>query len=47
MDLSYLFLLILWIALVAFWWNTRQRIHELQRQVDELASRLRDEPTRS
>jgi hypothetical protein len=46
MHLSYLFILILWIAVVAFWWNTRQQIEELRRQVDELASRLRDEPTR-
>lgn len=47
MHLSYLFILILWIAVLGFWRNTRQQIEELRRDVEELSNRLRDQPTRS
>jgi hypothetical protein len=46
MHLSYVFILILWIAVFGFWWNTRQQIEEMRREIDELATRLRDQSTR-
>lgn len=40
MHLSYVFLLILWVCVFAFWWNTRQQIEEMKREIDELGGQL-------